>query len=62
VLATNDVRAVEEGAAKAVGEPVNLTVRASTDVLVTSKQYQAVGDVRPSEHPANTDEPEARSP
>jgi uncharacterized hydrophobic protein (TIGR00271 family) len=46
VLAPGDVRGVEERTAKVIGEPVELTVRARTDVLVTGKQYQAVGDVR----------------
>jgi uncharacterized hydrophobic protein (TIGR00271 family) len=62
VLGTNDVRSVEERAAKAIGEPVDLTVRARTDVLVTGKQYRAVGDVRLPEEADGEPTPEARSP
>jgi hypothetical protein len=62
VLGTNDVRNVEERAAKAMGESVDLTVRARTDVLVTGKKYQAVGDVRLSEEGNGVPTPEARSP
>jgi uncharacterized hydrophobic protein (TIGR00271 family) len=62
VPGTTDVRTVEERTAKAVGEPVDLTVRARTDVLVTGKQYQAVGDVRLSGEPVGLPTPEARSP
>jgi hypothetical protein len=46
IPAPSDVHGVEERAAKTLGEPVNLQVRARTDVLVTDTQYQAVGDVR----------------
>ena len=35
----SDVRGVEERTAKTVGEPVDLSVRARTDVLVTGKRY-----------------------
>jgi hypothetical protein len=62
VLTPGDVRAVEERAAKAVGEPVELTVRARTDVLVTGKKYQAVGDARLTENADPTPTPESRSP
>lgn len=44
VPAPEDIRNVEEGARKAVGESLDLAVRARTDVLVTGKQYQAVGE------------------
>src|SRR5262249_22514999 len=44
VLTPDEVRVVEERAAKAIGEPVDLAVRARTDVLVTGKRYRAVGD------------------
>jgi hypothetical protein len=62
VLATNDVRNVEERAAKALGEPVDLTVRARTDVLVTGKRYEAVGDVQLPEEGNNVPPPQAQSP
>ena len=53
---------VEERTAKAIGEPVELTVRARTDVLVTGKQYEAVGDVRLTEEGNSVATPEARAP
>jgi anti-sigma factor RsiW len=62
VLAPGDVRNVEERTAKAIGEPVDLTVRARTDVLVTGRQYQAVGDVPLPEERNGMPTPEARSP
>ena len=37
---------MEERTAKATGEPVDLAVRARTDVLVTAKQYRAVRDAQ----------------
>jgi uncharacterized hydrophobic protein (TIGR00271 family) len=46
VLLPSDVQAVEERTAKTVGEPVSLSVRARTDVLVTGTHYEAVGDLR----------------
>jgi len=46
ILAPDDVRNVEARSAKAIGESVDLTVRARADVLVTGNRYQAVGDVR----------------
>jgi uncharacterized hydrophobic protein (TIGR00271 family) len=51
VLAPTDVHAIEERVAKVVGEPVVLTVRARTDVLVTGNRYEAIGGVRSSEDP-----------
>jgi uncharacterized hydrophobic protein (TIGR00271 family) len=62
VLAPNEVHSIEERAAKAIGESVDLSVRARTDVLVTGKQYQAVGDVRLPEEGDAVPTPEARSP
>ena len=62
VLAPGDVRNVGERTAKAIGEPVELTVRARTDVLVTGRQYQAVGDVPLPEERNGMPTPEARSP
>jgi uncharacterized hydrophobic protein (TIGR00271 family) len=61
VLAPKDVRSIEERAAKAVGEPVELSVRAVTDVLVTGKQYQPVGDVRLPEEGSGAPTPEVRA-
>jgi len=43
VLTPDDVHGVEETVAKVIGEPVGVSVRARTDVLVTDKQYEAVG-------------------
>jgi uncharacterized hydrophobic protein (TIGR00271 family) len=61
VLAPDDVRKVEERTAKAIGESVDLSVRARTDVLVTEKQYQAVGDVRLPEQGDGAPTPEVGS-
>jgi hypothetical protein len=60
--APSEVRGIEERTAKVVGEPVALTVRARTDVLVTGTRYEAVGDVRSSEDPDGTPTPQPRSP
>ncbi|MFN8628102.1 MAG: DUF389 domain-containing protein [Candidatus Binatia bacterium] len=46
VPAPDDVRAVELHTAKTVGEPVTLSVRARTDVLITGTAYQPVADLR----------------
>jgi len=62
VPAPNEVRSIEERSAKTIGESVDLSVRARTDVLVTGKQYQAVGDVRLPEDGAGVPTPEGRSP
>jgi len=62
VLAPNEVHSIEEQTAKAVGASVDLSVRARTDVLVTDKQYQAVGDVRLPEEGEAAVTPEERSP
>jgi len=62
VPAPNEVRSIEERSAKTIGESVDLSVRARTDVLVTGKQYQAVGDVRLPEEGAGAPTPERRSP
>jgi hypothetical protein len=62
VLALEEVRAAEERTAKAVGESVDLSVRARTDVMVTSKQYQALGDVRLSDEGDAAASPDSRSP
>jgi uncharacterized hydrophobic protein (TIGR00271 family) len=62
VLSPSEVHAIEERAAKTIGEPVDLSVRARTDVLVTGNQYQAVGDVRLPGEGDGVPTPEARSP
>src|SRR5262249_47276819 len=62
VLTPDEVHGVEERAAKAMGEPVDLAVRARTDVLVTGKRYRAVGDAQASEDGDAVPAPEARSP
>jgi len=62
VPAPNDVRSIEERTAKTIGESVDLEVRARTDVLVTGKEYQAVGDVHLPEEGDGAPTPEARSP
>jgi uncharacterized hydrophobic protein (TIGR00271 family) len=41
-----EILAVEQGTAKAIGEPVELTVRASTEIVVTGTQYRAVEQSR----------------
>ena len=62
VPAPDDVRGVEERSGKAIGEPVDLEVRARTDVLVTGKQYQAVGEVRLAEEGDAVPTPDVPSP
>jgi len=62
VPAPPDVRTVEERTAKVIGAAVDLSVWARTDVLVTGKQYQAVGDVRLPEDNDAVPTPEVRSP
>lgn len=44
----SDVRNVEGRAAEAAGAPIDLTVRASTDVLVTREGFDAVGVAPPA--------------
>jgi len=61
VLTPDDVHKVEERTAKAIGESVDLEVRARTDVLVTGKEYQAVGDVHLPEE-GDVAAPDAHSP
>jgi hypothetical protein len=41
-----EIRRSEQEVSKAVGEPVALTVRARTDVVVTGEQYQSVEQLR----------------
>ena len=61
VLAPNEVHGIEERSGKAIGEPVQLSVRARTDVLVTGTRYEAVGDVQASgESDAAMPQPQAR--
>jgi len=61
ILTPNEVRGVQERTAKAIGQPVDLSVRPRTDLLVTGTQYQALGDVRLEEGEASPT-PEARAP
>jgi uncharacterized hydrophobic protein (TIGR00271 family) len=46
VPAPRDIRGVEQGVAKAIGDSVALTVRARTEVVVTGTQYQSVEQLR----------------
>ncbi len=46
VPAPKEVRSVEQAAAKQLGESVELTLRARTDVVVTGTQYRAVDRLR----------------
>src|SRR5262249_27663065 len=62
VRTQDEVQGVEERAAKALGEPVDLAVRARADLMVTGKQYRAVGDAQLSEDGDAVTAPEARSP
>lgn len=62
VLTPNDVRNIEDRVAQAIGESVDLEVRARTDVLVTEKQYQAVGDVQMPEEGDAVPPPDTPSP
>jgi hypothetical protein len=49
VPAPGDIRGVEQGTAKAIGEAVEVTVRAHTDVVVTGTRYRAVELLRAQE-------------
>ena len=42
----NEIGSVEQSTAKAIGESVELTVRAHTDVVVTGTRYWAVEQLR----------------
>ncbi len=53
---------MEERTAKATGEPVDLAVRARTDVLVTAKQYRAVRDAQLPEDRDALSAPDPGSP
>ncbi len=61
VPAPSDVHDVEERCAKTLAEPVDLQVRARTDVLVTDTEYQPVGEVRPSDEGNGTNQSGERS-
>jgi hypothetical protein len=52
----------EERAAKAIGSPVDLAVRARTDVLVTRWKYRSVGDAQMSPNGDTMPAPDAQSP
>ncbi len=62
VLAPNEVHGIEERSAKTVGEPVDLLVRAQTDVLVSGTGYRAVGDAGLRENGDAAPTPGARTP
>ena len=44
-----EIRGVEKRAARSVGEPVQLSVRARVDLMVTRSGYEALGEARPFE-------------
>ena len=44
-----EIREIENAAAKITGDAIALSLRASTDVVVTGKRYAPVGYVRPEE-------------
>ena len=46
VISPSEVRAVEEKASKIVGQPVEVTVRSGTDLLVSGKQYRPTTEVK----------------
>jgi uncharacterized hydrophobic protein (TIGR00271 family) len=46
VLTPEEVRSVEQRSAKTAREPLRLSVRARTDILITGTLYEAVGDLR----------------
>jgi hypothetical protein len=46
VLSPSEVRGVEETASKAVGKPVEVTVRSGSDLLVTGEQYRPTTEVK----------------
>jgi hypothetical protein len=60
VLKPSDVHAVEERATKTLGEPVALTVRASTEILVTGTRYRAAGSAGEQADSAPASEPRSR--
>ena len=62
VPAPRDVHDVEERTAKAIAEPVDLAVRARTDVLVTGREYRVVGEAQVRDDGDAPSAPEARSP
>ena len=49
VPAPGEILGVEQSAAKAIGEPVELTVRATTEIVVTGSQYRAAERSRAQE-------------
>jgi hypothetical protein len=46
VPAPSEIRGVEEGAGKVLGEPVELSVRSHTEIVITAAGYSAVGDMQ----------------
>jgi uncharacterized hydrophobic protein (TIGR00271 family) len=62
VLTPEEVHGVEERAAKAIGAPVDLAVRARTDVLVTREKYRPVVGATQADDGDAVPAPEARSP
>jgi len=49
VPAPGEILGVEQGTAKAIGEPVELTMRAGTEVVVTGTEYGPVEQSRAQE-------------
>jgi hypothetical protein len=43
VPAPEEIRQIEQDSAKRVGEPIELSVRVRTDMVVTGTRYRAVG-------------------
>ena len=62
VIAPGDVQGVEDRVAKAIGEPIDLSVRAQTDLLVTGAGYQALGEARATDANGPPPFPQAASP
>lgn len=61
-MAPPEVRDAQQRAAAAVGEPVDLSVLARPEVLVTAKGYEPIGDVRPAANGTADATPPARLP
>lgn len=57
-----EVQEVEQKTSKLLGVPVELVLRARTDLLVTGKQFQAIGGVRSEDADASLGAPQQKAP
>jgi uncharacterized hydrophobic protein (TIGR00271 family) len=58
ILGPGAVRDVEERVSKAIGEPINLEVRAHADLLVTDTRYESLPEARAADEDRPTPAPE----